>query len=74
MSSKKILLELKDQLEGSINSTKVIIQQAINLGNYQAAADFQQQIIGRRFALALISEKLEEINLEQVLAYHLATK
>ncbi len=61
MTTRQVLLRLQDQLESSIIGTTAVKQEAISLGNYQAVVNFEYQVLGRQFALALINEELDRL-------------
>lgn len=61
MTTQETLLKLKTELENSINGTNVAKATAIRLGNYQAAADFENQNVGILYAIALIKQELSNL-------------
>lgn len=61
MNAKEILLKLKKELEQSILGTSEVQLEAVEFCNYQHAADLEQQKTGRRLAIALINEELNNL-------------
>ena len=59
MKTRQVLLSLRHHIESSILATNEIKKECIQLGNWQAASDFERQNLGKQYALAIIKEMLD---------------